>query len=101
MAAHAGLGGWDSCECGFFDRGVAVAAVQPDPAHMVLVGEGDRLRRRHPPQGDVGGALHQQQDPEQPADEEERAENADARDGIGARVEDLRHARPTVPKPLP
>ena len=43
MSGHAGLGGRQAGDRVFLDGGVAVAAIQPQVAHMVLVAERHRL----------------------------------------------------------
>jgi len=47
MTIHAGFSWWDPSETRLFDRGMTVTAVQPQPSHMVLMAERDRLVRRN------------------------------------------------------
>src|SRR5947208_230796 len=46
MATHAGLGRRHAREARFFDRGMAVAAVDAEPSNVVLVAERHRLPER-------------------------------------------------------
>src|SRR5579859_600452 len=43
MTIHAGFSWWDPSETRLFDRGMTITAVQPQPSHMMLMAERDRL----------------------------------------------------------
>ena len=92
MAVHAGLGRGDSGVGRPVHRGVAVAALHPEPAHVVRVAEGHRLAAGLVRARDVGGPVHCQGQPDDARDDEDRAEDADLRQGVGAVVEDLCHS---------
>src|SRR5262249_35301278 len=78
------------------DRRVTVAAVDADPSDVVLVAERDGLLARDALLRVVGGALDRRGDEEKADDEEEGAEDADLREGVGARMKDLRHPCPNA-----
>ena len=71
VAVHAGLGGRDAGEGGVFDRGVAVAAIDPQNARVVLVAERNRLDDRLPHAGSVGRPRVDKPAPEQAAGKKE------------------------------
>src|ERR1043166_8008785 len=47
VAGHAGLGRRDSRERGFLNRGMAIAAIEPEPGDVMLMAERHRLLSRH------------------------------------------------------
>src|SRR5690242_3816184 len=47
MTTHAGVGGRDAGEEGFFDRIMAIAAINAEARDVVLMTEGNRLDQRH------------------------------------------------------
>src|SRR3989338_4235505 len=100
VAVHAGLGGRDTGEGALFNRGVAVAAVNPHAADVVLVAEGDGLGERDVRLGDVVGAVHRLQPPGCPAQQEHKSEDARLRDSVRAAMEDLRHSLSPTPAAL-
>ena len=57
MTIHAGFGWWDPSETGLFDRGMTISAIQPQPSHVVLMAERDRLVGRNTLIGNVRRAL--------------------------------------------
>lgn len=57
VATHAGLGRRDTGKCSFFNRCVAVAAIDSHAGNMMLVAEGDRLIERHIHLADVVDAV--------------------------------------------
>src|SRR5262249_46473147 len=71
--------------------GVAVAAVDAQLAGVVLVTELYRLLARDALLRDVARAVDERQEPQAPGDEEQRAEDADPRQRVGAAMEGLRH----------
>src|SRR5437867_8287237 len=88
---HTGLGRRNPGECALLHGCMAEAAVDPEAADMMLVAEGDRLLPRDPDFGDIGGAVEAPADPERGGNDEECPEDADFREGVGARMEDLGH----------
>ena len=62
-AVHARLGGWNARKAADLDRGMAVAAVDPQPRHMMLVGKGNRLRTGFAGISEIWGALQLQRSP--------------------------------------
>src|SRR5579862_4920329 len=58
MATHTDFGRRDSRECGYFDRRVAIPAVDPQAPHMMLVAERDRLNADDVGFGHVRRAIH-------------------------------------------
>ena len=91
VAVHAGLGRRNAGETRILDRGVAVAAVDAVAADVSLVAELNRLFARDEGAGHPGRAVHFGEQSEQASDDEHRAEDADARDRVGAAMKDLRH----------
>src|SRR5215471_50381 len=89
MAVHARLRRRDVRERRLFDTRVAVAAVDPHRADVVLVGELDGLNPRHALLRDVGRPVHGVEEPEKQRDEENETEHGHTRDGVRAAVEDL------------
>ena len=47
VAGHAGFGWRHAGEGGFFDRCMAIAAIQPETGHVVFMAERGRLSQRH------------------------------------------------------
>src|SRR5262245_21148497 len=93
MAVHADLGGRDAGEGGVLDRGVAVAAIDPQAGDVVLVAERHRLLAGDADAGGVSGALQLGQDPEKSRDNEDETEDTDLGEGVETPVEDLGHVR--------
>src|SRR5205814_1244732 len=93
VAGHARFGGGEAGEVGVLDGCVAVAAVDPKAADVVIVTEGNRLVAREADVGHPGGALHLVGDPDNSRDDEERAENARLGEGIESRMKNAGHAR--------
>src|SRR5258707_3139147 len=92
MAIHAGLGRGNASEAGNLHRSMAIAAVNAQPCHMVLMAEGDGLRLAHAGIGNVRGALHLHGNPQQGSNHKYRAKNCGPGQGIGAAMKNLRHA---------
>ena len=92
VARHAGLRRRDARHRRGLDRGVAVAAVDPDSADVVLVAELDRLLARDEGLGDVVGAVEGGSDESERRHDEDGPEDAHPRDGVGAAVEYLSHS---------
>ena len=69
MAIHAGLGRRNTRETGLLDRSVAIAAVNAEAGHVMLVAERHRLRSSDAGIRDVGRALELPQAPAQPCDD--------------------------------
>src|SRR5262249_42855483 len=91
MACHAGFDRWDIGERGVFDRGMAVAAIQPQSADMVLMAERYRLVVGDMLLCHIGRPVihrHQTQQDERPQQE---AEEAGSGKRIRKRMEGTRH----------
>ena len=71
---------------------MAVAAVDAQTRDVVLVAEGNGLRLADSGVSDVGRTLYLVGDPAQRSDDEHRAKNGGARQGIRAAMKDLRHS---------
>src|SRR5580704_1957090 len=69
MAVHTGLGWRNPGERRFLNRSVAIAAVNAQPANMVLMAKGNRLRPHHFGVSDVGRPLQFEQCPQQGRDQ--------------------------------
>src|SRR5262249_18376875 len=88
MTVHAGLGRRDSRERGGLDRGVTVAAVEALAPDVVLVTERYWLLPCDARLSDVRRSADGVEQPTERRQEEDRAENAHARDCVRAAVED-------------
>ena len=91
VAGHAGLGRRNAGKRAFLDRPVAMAAVDAEPLHVMLVAERNRLLARHAGARHIRRTVQSHQKPQKSAQEENRPENTDLRDGVGAGVKNLRH----------
>ena len=76
VATHAGLGRRNTGKCSFFNRGVAVAAIDPHAGYMVLVAEGDGLIARYINLADVVDAVDVEDKAKQGTDDDETYDNA-------------------------
>ena len=70
---------------------MAIAAVDPVAADVPLVAELDWLPSCDVLVGDPRRAIRFVQEPDEQADEEERAKYREARNGVGASMKDLGH----------
>ena len=93
MAVHAGLGRRNSRERRRLDRRVAVATIDAVAGDVALVAELNRLLARDARLGDPRRSVHGVEEPAERGDEEDRAEDADPSNRVGAAVKDLRHRR--------
>jgi hypothetical protein len=75
VAVHAGLGGRDVRERGAFDGCVAVPAVDPHRADVVLMRELDGLDAGDALPRDVGRPVHGVEEPQQQCEEKHGAED--------------------------
>src|SRR5689334_5953332 len=73
---------------------MAVAAVDPQPANVMLVAERHGLLDRHADAGGPGRAHAEPAEREQAGQEESRAEDRHLGDRVCARVKDLGHPSP-------
>src|SRR5271163_2268143 len=71
---------------------MAVPAVNPKSGDVMLMAEGHRLRLAHSCVGDVRRTLDLQRSPTERGNHEDRAKNRGPRQGVGAAMENLRHA---------
>src|SRR5580700_7199938 len=89
VAIHASPGGRNSSEARGFDRSMAVAAINSQSGHMMLMAERDRLRPRHFSVSNIGRALQLQHRPEQRRDQENRPVNRGTGDCVRAAMKNL------------
>ena len=92
VAVHASLGGRNAGEARSLNRGMAVAAVDPESGDVMLMAEGHGLRLPHSGIGNVGGTLDLHCHPTERGNHEDRAKNRGPRQGVGAAMKNLRHA---------
>ena len=95
VAIEAGLGRRDAGERGILDRRMAVAAIDAVAGDVTLMAELNRLFAGDLRVGDPRGAMDLGDQPQQSGDDEERAEDTDPGNGVGAAVKDLRHSNVT------
>ena len=100
MAIHARLRWRNSCEVTFFDRCVAVTAVDTDTRHMMLVAERHRLHAHHARLREVWGPDDGTDHRCQSRDDKHRAEDADSRQRVRAAVKNLGHTGKSDPVSL-
>src|SRR5207249_6026116 len=93
VAIHARLRWWNAGKCRVFNRGVTVAAIDTVAGDMALVAELDGLFARDAGLGYPGRTADGRRQHEQARDDENRTENAETRNGVGASMKDLRHRR--------
>src|SRR5690349_1876049 len=91
MAGHTGLRWRHSRRGGLFHRTMAITAIQTEFTDMMFVAERDGLRPRVMHLGYVGGLIHDVYGISQDRDENDRAVNADTRDGVRTAMKDLCH----------
>ena len=91
MTIHAGLGRGDVGEGRSLDRGVAIAAVNPDVADMMGVAEGHGLLAGDTGLGRPGGAAPGAEKPQQKTEDEHRPEDAYLRERVRAAMKNLGH----------
>jgi hypothetical protein len=95
VAIQAGLGRGDAGERGILDRRMAVTAIDAVAGDVTLMTELNRLFAGDLRVGDPRGAMDLGDQPQQSGDDEERAEDTDSGNGVGAAVKDLRHYNAT------
>ena len=78
VTRHAGVGGWDSGEGGFFDRGVAVTTIDAVIEHVMFMTERHGLRERHVHVSRVGRPKNRGGRPARPAKKQNETNNDDA-----------------------
>lgn len=93
MTVHTHFRGWEPGKGAPFYRGVTIAAVNTQSAHMMLVAKRDWLLARYALFSGIAGPVQRRYEPQQPCKDKHRSQNADARDGVGAWMKDLGHAR--------
>jgi len=89
MAVHAGLRRRNAGKTGILYRSVAVAAINSQASHMMLVAEGSRLRLYNAFIGYVGRALDLGHRPEDERDDEHRSKNRGPRECVRTAMKDL------------
>jgi hypothetical protein len=93
MAVHAGPGRRNPGKRELLHRRVTIAAIYSVIANVVLMTELNGLLARNVRLSVIRGAVEFQQQPDDYGDEEDRAEDADFGDEIGASMKDLAHRR--------
>src|SRR5579862_8250688 len=91
VTIHTCFGGRDVGKTGRFHGGMAVAAIQPHSAYVMRVAERHRLLARLRCPGIVVRGIQNGKNPRKKCQDENRAENRDARKRIGAAIKYLRH----------
>jgi len=89
MAVHAGLGRRNAGKTRGFDRGVAIAAINADGSHVVLMAERHRLRTDHAGIGHIGRSLQLDARPKHECGCKDPRVNRGPRNYICATVENL------------
>src|SRR5205823_4195482 len=102
VAVHAGLRRGNPCEGRPFDRRMAVAAVDTVAGDVPFVAELNRLVANDVRFSDPRRSVDGVEEAEQRHHSENRAENRDLGNSVGAAVEDLRHRSgdPRIAKPM-
>ena len=96
MATHADLRARDAGERRFFDRGVAIAAIDAVIADVVLVAERHRLLEGHLDVGGVGRPENGGGRPAGAANKKHESKDDDPGVHVGAPGKDLGHAEAVV-----
>ena len=91
VAGHAGRRRRDTGEGARFHRGVAVATIDAKARDVMLVTELDRLRPHDADLRRVGRTKDEPNDSANASEDEHRAKNAGAGDGVHTRMKDLGH----------
>jgi hypothetical protein len=98
MAVHAGLGRRKTRETRRFDARVAVTAVEPLAADMMLMAERNRLVTRHVLASQVVRQIQLISGPTDKTNDENRAKNRRAREGVATSMKDLGHNFARAPR---
>ncbi len=93
VSVHTGFSGRDPGKGAHFHRGVTIAAVNTQSAHMMFVAKLDGLLSHNPLFSGIAGPVQRRHEPQQSCKDKHRSQNADARDGVRAWMKDLGHAR--------
>ena len=96
VAIHAGFGGWNTGKTRSLNRSMAVAAVNPQSSHMMLVTERNRLGARHFGIGNVRRTLQFQYSPQQRGDQEDGPVNRGAGYCVRAAMKNLHQSELSV-----
>src|SRR5215210_578295 len=99
VAVHADLGGRDPREARLLDGRMAVAAVDPEARHVMLMAERHGLLEDHTLPRGVWRPEERRERPSEESQEEDRPEDADLGDRVRAAVEDL-HADGPLSLPI-
>src|SRR6185369_18042189 len=91
VTVHAGLRRWNACERTVLNRCVAVPAIDSDSSHVMLVAERNRLFAHNVRFREIRRTDKHADDRCQSRNDEDRAKDAEARQGIRAAMENLRH----------
>ena len=91
MTSHARFGRRQSGEGGFFNRRVTVAAIKPQPRHVMFVAEGGRLRERHIDLGGVRRAVDCIHDAPETEESDEGTRQRCSRNAVAAPAKNLGH----------
>ncbi len=91
MAGHAGFGWRDSCKRGFFNRGMAIAAIQSQPCNVVLMTKGHLLLARDVLVGGVRRAIDEVDHTPKGKEAKEAAHQCRSRETVAALSKYLAH----------
>lgn len=91
VTAHAGRRRRQSGERRFFDRAMAIAAVDAQSGDMMFMTKRHRLSAHDIGFGDKRRTIDLRDQPQQPADEKHHTKDTQARQSIGAAMKYLRH----------
>ncbi len=93
VAVHADFRARDSRKSLGLDRSVAMAAIDPIIADVMLVAELDGLGPSDVSLGGIGRPIDLSHDPDDPGDNEDSSKNTELGKGIGAGMKNLGHSR--------
>jgi Protein of unknown function (DUF433) len=91
VAIHADFRAGDSRKGLGLDRSVAIAAIDPIIAHVMLMAELNRLGASDVSLGGIGRPIDLSHDPDDPGEDEDCSENTELGKGIGAGMKNLGH----------
>lgn len=91
MTTHTDIRRRDSCECGIFHGSVTIAAVDSQSTDVMFVAEGHRLRRSNTNFCRVRRPINGVKRPTSAQNQQQRAGESRARDGVGFALKNLCH----------
>ena len=78
VTVHTGFSGWEPGKGAHFHRGMTIAAVNTQSAHMMLVAKLDWLLAHDTFFSGIAGPVQRRHEPQQPCKDKHRSQNADA-----------------------